>query len=219
MRQQFGGLLLVLFASLQTAPAKALGPADGPGCLGVRAEECVRWLRATMVLDENFLAEAMAKRHQVDVNGRPLKGLVVVNARLPQQPPDEFVILLHLRPDDSVSRVEANLLVSLLEANTEPLYDRSKLYELVWRLLGRRCAGLAKLELYRFFENAVKPRLVQQREDHTGGLYGLHRIYSRAVGVPYCGVAFTYNDRIEWRGSTELKAALKITRFASIELQ
>src|SRR6266852_4637314 len=91
------GLLCALAASAgsHSPPAIAAGPADGPGCLGVPLTECVGWLRATLRLDERFLATAMARRHQTDVNGKPLGGgLVTVNGQLPGQT-DVFVILLH----------------------------------------------------------------------------------------------------------------------------
>src|SRR5690349_6115770 len=117
--------LSYLLLSLMATPAIAAGPADGPGCLGVTAEECVRWLRATMVLDERFLADALARRHQTDVNGRPLSGgLVTVYGRLPE-PMEQFVILLRLRPDDIVKSAESNLLLDLINVHTAEVYDQS----------------------------------------------------------------------------------------------
>lgn len=219
MRLRLCGLLLASIAGALSLPAMALNAVDGPGCLGVRVEQCVGWLRATMQLDESFLASAMAGRHQVDVNGRPLGGgLVTVNAKLPDRI-DQFVILLHLRPDDTVARVESNLLINLIDARTEPVYDQSGLYDIVWRLLGRRCAGINKLDLYRFFEKAVKPRIRQEQKDLTSGLWGLHRMVSHAAGVPYCGTSFTYTNLTEWRGSADMKAGRNFKQFSAIELQ
>jgi hypothetical protein len=210
---------MVMIACARPTPALALGPADGPGCLGVNVAECVRWLRATMVVDESFLAEAMARRHQVDVNGRPLNdGLVTVYARLPDRM-EQFVILLHLRPDDAVRRIETNVPGDLLHARTETTYDASGFYEIVWRLLGRRCPGLVKLDLYRFFENAVKPRVKVERHDFPGGLFALHRITSHASGVPYCGANFSYTNLLQWRGTKELEAAQKGENRSFIELR
>ena len=104
--------------------------------------DCLAWLRSTLRIDEHFLAQALTHRHQTDVNGRPLGGgLVTVNAQLPGKT-DAFVILLHLRPDDTVRQADSNLLYGLVEAVTEPVYDRSGLYEIVWRLIGRRCPGI-----------------------------------------------------------------------------
>ncbi len=213
------GLLIGLAACVRPVAGIAAGPADGPGCLGVMVEECVRWLRATMVLNENLLVGAMAHRHDTDVNGRPIGGgLVTIYAKLPGRL-EAFVILLHLRLDDTVQRVESNLLYSLDNARTEQAYDQSAFYEIVSRLLSRRCPGLSRLDLYRFFENTVKPRIREERQDFSGGLFGLHRISSRASGIPYCGVTFGYTSRLEWRGAKQPEAAAKLTIFSSIELQ
>lgn len=213
------GIACAVMACLPAIPAMAIGPGDGPGCLGVTVAQCVAWLRATMTLDENFLAQAMARRHQVDVNGQPLgSGLVVVNGRLPERP-DQFVLLLRLGPGDTVRRVESNLRIRLTDARTETVYDQSGFYDIVWRVLGRRCPGLAKLDLYRFFENSVKPRIRQQQQDLSKGLWGLHRLISYAAGVPYCGVNFGYTGLTEWRGSSDIRSGRNITEFASIQLE
>lgn len=217
-------LLLGLAAFDRPAAASAASPADGPGCLGVTAEECVRWLRATMTLDEGFLAASMARRHQTDVNGKPLGGgLVTVNGNLPGRI-EPFVILLHLTPDDTVRRVESNLLGTLNNAHTAEAYDRSALYDIVWRLLGRRCPGIAKLDLYRFFENSVKPRIRDEQQDISSGLSGSglsgrHRLISHAAGVLYCGVTFGYTSLLEWRGAADPRGAKTLNGFASIELR
>jgi hypothetical protein len=213
------GAVYAVTACLRAAPAIAVGPADGPGCVGVTVTECVTWLRATMTLDENFLAQAMARRHEVDVNGRPLSsGLVVVNGRLPGQP-DQFVLLLRLGPGDTVRRVESNLRVRLTDARTEAVYDQSGFYEIVWRVLGRRCPGIAKLDLYRFFENSVKPRIRQEQQDLSKGLWGVHRLISHAAGVPYCGISFGYTGMTEWRGSSDIRSGRNFTDFAFIALE
>ena len=214
------GLALGIAGGAHPAPAIAAPPADGPGCIGVMVEECVRWLRATMTIDGDFLVGAMAHRHDMDVNGRPIGGgLVSVYAQLPGELYN-FVILLHLRPDDTVQRVESNLLHDLLTTGTERFYDQSKVYDIVWRLLGRRCPGISKIDLYRFFENLVKPRITRQRQDLSSGINGLHRIWSRATGVPYCGgVTFAYTHLLEWRGAKDPEAAAKATESVSIALQ
>ena len=213
------GATCIVSACLRTMPAMAVGPSDGPGCLGVRVAECIAWLRATMTLDENFLAQAMARRNEVDVNGRPLgSGLVVVNGRLPERL-EQFVLLLRLGPGDTVRRVESNLTIRLTDARTEAVYDQSGFYAIVWRVLGRRCPGLAKLDLYRFFENSVKPRIRQEQQDLSKGLWGVHRIISHAAGVPYCGASFGYTGLTEWRGSSDIRSGRNFTDFASIELE
>jgi hypothetical protein len=214
------GVLTVLAPCAAPPAAKvARNPADGPGCLGVTAEVCVRWLRATMALDEGFIPAALARRHRVDVNGRPLDGgLISLTGKVPGRL-EPMVILIHLRPDDTVISVEASLPANLTAARTEDVYDQSGLYEIVSRLLGRRCPGLAKLDLYRFFENSLKPRIVAQRQDVSAGLFGLHKLTSRAADVPYCGASFTYTSYTEWHGAAELGAGRNYTGYSSIELK
>src|SRR5437870_7080930 len=91
----------------QPAAKAAANPADGPGCLGATAETCIRWLQATMTLDEGFIPAAMARRHRVDVNGRPLDGgLISLSGKLPGWL-EPLVILIHLKPDDTVASVES----------------------------------------------------------------------------------------------------------------
>ena len=218
------GFLLSLAASTAATPAIAAGPADGPGCLGVPLGECLAWLRTTMKLDEGALRSALSQRHATDVNGRPLGGgLVTVEASLPGQVPgatDTFVLLLHLRPDDTVRGVDSNLVHGLIDSRTEAVYDSSGLYEIVWRAIGRRCPGMTKLELYRFFENMVKPRITHLRQDLSTGINGLHRILSSSGAVPFCGgVTFSYASRLQWRGGQNPEAAAKRDEFAYIELR
>jgi hypothetical protein len=216
---QILGAACAVTACLRAMPATAVGPSDGPGCLGVTVAECVAWLRATMTLDEKLLTQSMARRHEVDVNGQPLgSGLIVVNGRLPDRP-DQFVLLLRLGPGDTVRRVESNLTLRLTDARTETVYDQSGFYDIAWRVLGRRCPGLAKLDLYRFFENSVKPRIRQEQQDLSTGLWGLHRLISHAAGVPYCGVSFGYTGLTEWHGSSDIRSGRNVTEFASIQLE
>src|SRR5689334_10502086 len=100
------GLACVAPAYAQTAVAN---PLAGPGCLGVPAEPCVRWLQATMRLDEGLIAAALARRHRVDVNGRRLgPSLVSLSGRLPDRT-ETLVLLVRLNPDDTVAGVESSL--------------------------------------------------------------------------------------------------------------
>lgn len=210
----------VALASAQSAGDPAQGQLAGTGCLGIPVAACLNSLRATMRLDEGLLAAAMARRHRVDVNGRPLAGggLVTLNARLPGHG-ETFVWLLRLNPDDTVASVESNLLGDLVPAKTEVAYDQTALYDIVWRILGRRCAGLSRLALYQFFENAVKPRLAAQRQDLSSGLLGRHRVTARAADVPYCGARFTYTSHVEWTGAKAMEAGRNPAGFWSIEVK
>lgn len=221
-RLQSAALTVALLAGIAAHAAEKPAPnlAAGPGCLAVKAEACVDWLKSTMQLDEGFLAVAMARRHRVDVNGRPIggAGILSLSGRLPGRI-ETILVVLRLAPDDTVTGAEASLLRNLAATQTEAEYDQSGLYELAARLLGRRCPSLVKLELYRFFENSVKPRIVKERQDLSSGLEGLHRLILHSPPLPYCGASFTYSQQIEWRGAADPLAAANVKGHASIALQ
>ena len=177
------GFAVLLFALAGFAPVRRRQRLwvrrTGPGCLGVTIDQCVGWLRATMRARRELSGGALAQRHQVDVNGRPLgSGLVTVNAKLPDRL-DQFVILLHLRPDDTVARVE-------FEPADQPDRRAHRTGLRPERVLRHRLAParaalrrIAKLDLYRFFENAVKPRIRQEQQGPG----------ERALGPAPAGVA------------------------------
>ena len=220
--RRLGVCALVTFLIVTAIPVLAQNTAsvaDAPGCLGVPVDTCVRWLGARMSLDHGFLPAAMARRHSVDVNGRPLgNDGITVMGRLPGRV-ERTMILLKLRPDDTVASAEASLLSNLVAARTEADYDRSGLWDVVQLLLGRRCAGIAKLELYRFFENSLKPRIATQRQDLSAGLFGLHRLTAQSAAVPFCGASFSYRQHAEWRGSAEAPGSNNVVGHAAITVQ
>jgi hypothetical protein len=78
---------------------------------------------------------------------------------------------------------------------------------------------LSRLGLYRFIENAVKPRMKTERRDLSAGLLGRHRLVARAAEVPYCGVRFTYTTYVEWTGANNMEAGRNVAGYWSIEVK
>ena len=219
-----GGLVAMVELAAASAPAiaaqqPAADPAQGTGCLGQKVEACVQSLRASMQLDEGRLASALSRRHMTDVNGRPFgAGLVNISGRIPGRTQTQ-VMLLRLAADDTVASVEASLLGDLIPARAAEAYDQSGVYDIVARILGRRCPGLERLALYRFIENAVKPRIKMERRDLSAGLLGRHRLTARAAEVPYCGAHFTYTTFVEWTGANNMEAGRNPAGYWSIEVK
>jgi hypothetical protein len=194
-------------------------PAQGPGCLGTPLTACIAWLRASMQLDEGRIASALSRSHWTDVNGKPFgAGLVDLSGRLPGRTQTQ-IMLLRLAPDNTVASVEASLLGDLIPARAAEAYDQSGVYDIVARILGRRCPGLERLALYRFIENAVKPRIKMERRDLSAGLLGRHRLTARAAEVPYCGARFTYTTFVEWTGANNMEAGRNPAGYWSIEVK
>ena len=206
-------------AAQQPVSDPAPDPTNGPGCLGQKVEACVQSLRASMQLDEGRLASALSRRHMTDVNGRPFgAGLVNISGRIPGRTQTQ-IMLLRLAADDTVASVEASLLGDLIPARAAEAYDQSGVYDIVARILGRRCPGLERLAFYRFIENAVKPRIKMERRDLSAGLLGRHRLTARAAEVPYCGAHFTYTTFVEWTGANNMEAGRNPAGYWSIELK
>jgi hypothetical protein len=211
---------LAVAASARTfAQQPGTDAAQGPGCLGQKVEACVQSLRASMQLDEGRLASALSRRHMTDVNGRPFgAGLVNISGRIPGRTQTQ-VMLLRLAADDTVASVEASLLGDLIPARAAEAYDQSGVYDIVARILGRRCPGLERLALYRFIENAMKPRIKMERRDLSAGLLGRHRLTARAADVPWCGAHFTYTTFVEWTGANNMESGRNPAGYWSIEVK
>src|SRR4051812_6933320 len=90
-------------AHAQTPAAPAPPPAPPPpGCLGARIEACPQSLQASMSVTPAALADALARRSRIDVNGRRIGGgLVSVTATLPGRL-EPMVVVLRLGPNDTV---------------------------------------------------------------------------------------------------------------------
>jgi hypothetical protein len=211
---------LAVAASARTfAQQPGTDAAQGPGCLGQKVEACVQSLRASMQLDEGRLASALSRRHMTDVNGLPFgAGLVNISGRIPGRTQTQ-VMLLRLAADDTVASVEASLLGDLIPARAAEAYDQSGVYDIVARILGRRCPGLERLALYRFIENAMKPRIKMERRDLSAGLLGRHRLTARAADVPWCGAHFTYTTFVEWTGANNMESGRNPAGYWSIEVK
>src|SRR5207248_725323 len=176
-------------AAAATASAQAQAPSGG--CLGASVTACIANLRASMTLEEGLLADSLAQRHRIDVNGRARGSIVTGFGRLPGHP-DLVTIVLDLSPDDRVTAAAATLLRDPRKAHTERDYAETGLSDIAQRLAGGRCPDAAPLAFYRFFENAVKPRIAVSREDIRGAFAGGHHELATAERVPHCGVRLTY---------------------------
>jgi hypothetical protein len=197
----FVAILLLAGAPAQAQPAPA-------GCVGATVTACVASLRVSMTLEEGLLATSLERRHAVDVNGRPLgHGIVTAIARLPGDV-RPVTLVLDLTPDDRVAAATATLLRDPRPAHTEEEYAATGLYDLAMRLAGARCPDNRPLAVARFFENAVKPRIVTTREE-LHAIAGRHKEQSLAEHVPYCGLYVTYIGLRHWAGAADWRHAAK----------
>jgi hypothetical protein len=202
----------------QTAPAAGeAGLPAGNGCIGQSLDACLAGLKASMTIDPNLLAASVARRRQVDVNGKPLAHASVPLSGAVPGSLQRLTMVLYLSSDDRVTGAEFGLWADPAVTKTEDGYDRTGLFEGVSRLLGNSCAEFGKLPLYRFFENSVKPRIASQLTKTGSGLAIHNTIVSRAEKLPYCGVQFSYGRLLKWDGS-DIKTARNMSGLWLIRL-
>jgi len=205
--------VLLSTLALLTTVAAASPQTSSTGCVGAPVAACVASLRASMTLEEGQLADALAQRRRTDVNGR---GVAALFGRLPGRP-DLVKIVLALTPDDRVKAAAATLPHDPRRARTEEEYAETGVYELAQRLAGARCPDPSPLAFYRFFENAVKPRIAVSRQDLRGAFAGGHRELALAERVPYCGVFVNYTGSRSWSGADDWYFAAKVQETRTIE--
>jgi hypothetical protein len=97
-----------------------------------------------------------------------------------------------------ISKVQAFVHVpwNLSIAHTEEEYDKAGLYEVIEGILGTECPSLDKLQVYRFLENTVKPK-ISSPEKTTSYDLGIRTNFSESTPeIPFCGKQFSYHYNI-----------------------
>jgi hypothetical protein len=192
---------------------------SGRGCVGRSVETCVGSLTASLSIDKGLLTSTLAERGRTDVSGSPIPARpIVVAGGLPGRE-ERLVILLHPSADGTIAGAEATLLDDPTLARTEQDYDRTGLYEVVSRLLGRRCPQADRIQVYRFFENSVKPRIVTERAHGKRGIFAARNtVLSRAAKIPFCGVRFSFAKLVTWKGTADATELRKFVTVSTIRL-
>jgi hypothetical protein len=206
------GLVVVVLA-LYGGQTVAASPAKPPppqytqeeahaGCLQTELRLCMISLGAALMFDMNRVAEAIAKRNETDVNGKPVRRTIDIAASAPGH--HELVgIVLTLAspaPNDTVVKAELLLPADPDFAHTQAEYDKTYLYDVLVPLLGKRCPGLDRMTLYRFFENTLKPRETRKVDAQKPGVASHIVATTEAANVPFCGARFSLHKRAEWNG-------------------
>ncbi len=198
-----------------------LPPGERAGCVGTDLTACVTSLAAAMWFDPAAVAVELARRNELDVNGKPATRTVLIGASFPGRI-ETIPIALHLAapgPNDTVVKAAAALPRVPTDVHTVREYDETFLYDVVATLLGNRCPDSDRLKFYQFFENTVKPRLVSEKIVERPGIFSHTMVRSHADRVPYCGVKFSYSTLVEWDGELMSKAMRSLKSGATIVLE
>ena len=70
---------------------------------------------------------------------------------------------------------------------------KTGLYEAMTLLLGSECQSLGRDQAYKFFQNSVKSRIVNEgRKLRINDTNAEISYFQKAVGIPFCGLKFSY---------------------------
>jgi hypothetical protein len=207
-----GAIVAVLAAGAACAkdPAPAAPPVSEEetyaGCIHTDLRPCMISLGSALWFDMNRVAAIIAKRNELDVNGRTAHRNIGMITAVPGHT-ERIGITLTLAspaPNDTVVKVEIELPWDPELAHTPSEYDKTFLFDVLVPVLGRSCPGLDRLTLYRFFENQVKPREITQQHDDKRGLFN-HTVAETDTGpIPFCGTSFRFHRHTEWEGTPEI---------------
>lgn len=192
------------------SPSQTITPEDKQaGCLHNDLRPCMIALGSTLWFDMKLVAPQIARRNELDVNGRTAHREIAIDAALPGRH-EPILIVLTLAspaPNDKVVKAEIMLPEDPDLARTASEYDRTRLYDVVSVLLGRFCPGLDRLALYRFYENTLKPREVPKVEVLKNGIFNRTRMTVDTDKMPFCGAMFSVHRHAEWDGTPQFPAS------------
>jgi hypothetical protein len=216
------GLTLGVGQIFAASPAPQYSPEEAhAGCLHTDLRPCMISLGTALYFDMNSVAQQIAKRNELDVNGKTAHRRIVIDATAPGHR-DRIAIILTLAspaPNDTVVGAEIWLTSDPDAAHTQSEYDATFLYDAVAALLGNRCPGLDRLGLYRFYENSVKPNETVKTEVVKRGIVN-HTVVSIDTGkIPFCGILFSHHKRTEWNGQPDSPGAKSLKTGGHIELE
>lgn len=193
--------------TLSTLGLKAKALADAyvqarqGGCVGRPLDACVRNLHAAFGFNIASYDDVLKRNDAVDVNGKPIRpepSLEITGTftRLNGETSDETASIRY-GADKAVDSVSMTLLADPETANMTTEYDATGLYEAFVMLLGTDCPAITKDQVYKFFQNQVKPKLVGSKDFSPSGAKGGDISSSNhASGIPFCGRKFSF-DRTE----------------------
>jgi hypothetical protein len=218
MRGLAAALMLVIagtgqgIAASSTPQTPAISPEEArAGCVHTQLRACMISLGTVFWFDMNVVTAQIAKRNELDVNGRAAHRKIFVDAKVPKR--GELIgitlVLASPAPNDEVVRVELALPGNPDVAHTASEYDATQLYDAVSVVLGNRCPNLDKLTLYRFYENSIKPKEVTKTQvTGTKGTSDYTTQTTDSGAVPFCCATFSRHRETSWFGPPDIPGKL-----------
>lgn len=180
------------------AAAASAAPAESKGCIGRPLATCLATLRSGFEFPDPDTIEAwIIANDEVDVNGKPIDQSPSLSLSGHFKAFIEDGKVQTIDVDYSRSKVVSSVLVHLRAdpaiAETESGYRNTGLYEAMALVLGDDCPAIDRTDVYRFFQNIVKPRIRYDDDDIEVDMTNASWTRSHhAKGLFYCGRRFEY---------------------------
>jgi hypothetical protein len=176
------------------------------GCYHTDLRVCMISLGTVFWFDMTTVAARIAKRNELDVNGKTAHRRITIDARLPAR--TEVVgftlTLASPAPNDRVEKIELDLPGDPELAHTASEYDATMLYDAVSVILGSHCPALDRLALYRFYENSIKPAEIVKSETQKFGIFHYTREHIDTQPMLFCGAMFSLHSASEFNGTPDM---------------
>lgn len=173
-----------------------------PGCIGKEPFTCVATLAQTLAIGEPYGPDpGLFDPIEADVNGNPtfpreiILGAFIGGDRAwvgAFAPP--MTVTLTLDDEHHVSRMKVQLVSDPSDAHTKADYDQTGLYDIVKAAGGAACSRLSRLDVYRFYENDVKPKRRDLGQFRKKGPDGFVDEDVAALNMLYCGRLMSFHS-------------------------
>lgn len=170
----------------------------GPICLNKPISTCVRELKPLFKIINGELEESLITWGKVDVSGKPVIGKtnIFVQFQFAKDVKLHHFRHLHVRLDSKGYVGNIGMDFDYGDpgtANTKEEYDETGLFDILAPMLPSGCAQKDRLNLYRFFNDVIKPTIsLPDRETFVGIDFADDSIKYRSDRVPMCGLFIDY---------------------------
>ncbi len=174
-----------------------------PGCIGEDKYTCIAALAQKLAIADQFFLKDfnIFAETKYDVNGKPLTGSkITFDGYLPSAKDDfsprRAAFHLTLRPDGTVSSVEAQMPKDPALAQTQEEYDATDIYEIVWAATAKTCPALSRADVAKWIENTVKAssRLMprERGRERDTEVHDFRELKSKQTA--FCGRTFEFES-------------------------
>lgn len=171
-------------------------------CLERPLAECVAHLKTMMQVDDSEATSDLARMNRTDINGKKIDSGKTLSMTYKYQGDNFGIHLLSFELDalNKVKMVSIDLKSDPESAHTLDEYEKTGLETAFKAVLSDTCWNNSTQEIYKFFENVVKPKTVHDKKttsvDETGAASDY---WAHTPVISYCGTKFHYSKLVQWK--------------------